>query len=58
MEQSLTVIDVRKLQQRLGRLRIAFLAAIEMGDARAVARLTCETARLRDSIRLAQTVRL
>lgn len=58
MQQTLTTIDVRKLQQQLGRVRIACAAAIEMGDARAVARLTCEAARLRDSIRLAHSVRL
>lgn len=58
MQQSLTTIDIRKLQQQLGRVRIACAAAIEMGDAHAVARLTCEAARLRDSINLAATVRL
>ena len=43
---------------KLGRVRIACMAAIQLGDPRAVARLTCETARLRDSISLASTVRL
>ena len=58
MQQRLTTIDIRKLQQQLGRVRIACMAAIQMGDHRAVARLTCEAARLKDSISLADAVRL
>ncbi|MFO1499743.1 MAG: hypothetical protein U1G07_15345 [Verrucomicrobiota bacterium] len=58
MHKRLTNINIRKLQQQLDRVRIACWAAIEMGDSRAVARLTCEAARLRDSITLAPSVRL
>ncbi len=56
--QELTTIDTRKLKEQLGRVRIACLTAIELGDCRAVARLTCEAARLRDCISLAQSVGL
>lgn len=58
MQQRLTTINIRKLQHQLGRIRVACMAAIELGDSRAVARLTCEAARLRDSISLASTVQL
>jgi hypothetical protein len=58
MQESVTTIDVRKLQQQLDRVRLACLTAIELGDPRAVARLTCEAARLRDSIALAESLRL
>lgn len=53
MEFKLTEIDVQKLQRELQRARIAALAAIESGDCKAVARTTCETARLRNAINFA-----
>jgi hypothetical protein len=56
--QELTTIDTRKLKEQLGRVRIACLTAIELGDCQAVARLTCEVARLRDCITLADSVGL
>jgi hypothetical protein len=46
---------IEKLKLQLRRLRIALIAAIELGDCRAVARLTCEVARLRDRVLLART---
>ena len=58
MQQTLTTIDTRKLKVQLGRVRIACLNAIELGDCRAVARLTCEAARLKDCISFAETVGL
>lgn len=58
MEARVTTIDVRKLQQLLGRAKIACLAAIEQGDAASVARFTCEVSRLTDCIVLAKSVRL
>jgi hypothetical protein len=58
MQESLTRIDIGKLQKQLGRLRIACAVAIESGDCQAVARLTCETARLVACINLARTVEL
>ncbi len=56
MEKNLTNIDVNKLTQKLRTVRAKSLAAIILGDCRAVARLTCETARLRDAIQLARAV--
>ena len=56
MENKFTRIDVDKLDQQLRLVRTKSLLAIVLGDCRAVARLTCETARLRDAIRLARAV--
>ncbi len=56
MENKLTRINVHKLDQQLRLVRTKSLLAIAVGDCRAVARLTCETARLRDAIRLARSV--
>ncbi len=56
MDNQFTKIDIRKLDQQLKVVRMKSLLAIVVGDCRAVARLTCETARLRDAIRLAQSV--
>ena len=53
MEFKLTLIDVKKLRRQLQRAHIAALAAMELGDCRAVARLTCEAARLKNAISLA-----
>jgi hypothetical protein len=47
-------IDVRKLKEQLRRVRIASLTAIELGDCRAVARLTCVAARLEHCLHSAQ----
>jgi hypothetical protein len=58
MENQFTRIDVRKLDQRLRMVRMKSLLAIVVGDSHAVARLTCEAARLRDAIRLAGSVAL
>ncbi len=58
MHPNLTIINVRKLKEQLGRVRIACRAAMELGDCRAVARLTCEAARLRDRISLADSMQL
>jgi hypothetical protein len=58
MQKKLTTIDVSRLRQQLGRVQIACSAAIELGDCEAVARLTCEAARLRDCISLARSIRL
>jgi hypothetical protein len=58
MQKRLTTINISRLRQQLGRVQIACSAAIELGDCEAVARLTCEAARLRDCISLAQAVRL
>jgi hypothetical protein len=52
MKTELMRIDVRKLRQQLRSVRIASLTAIELGDCRAVARLTCEAARLQSCISL------
>ena len=56
MENQFTRIDVRKLDQRLRLARMKSVLAIVVGDCQAVARLTCETGRLRDAIRLARSV--
>jgi hypothetical protein len=53
MEFKVTRIDVGRLKRQLQRARLAALAAIELGDSRAVARLTCEAARLKHAINLA-----
>ena len=58
MENQVTRIDVGKLDRQLRLVRMKSLVAIVLGDCRAVARLTCETARLRDAIRLARSVAL
>jgi hypothetical protein len=41
-------LDKGKLKRRLRRVRLASAAAIELGDCRAVALLTCEVARLQN----------
>ncbi len=56
MENKLTKIDVQRLDERLRLVRMKSMLAIVLGDCRSVARLTCETARLRDAIRLAKSV--
>jgi hypothetical protein len=53
MHSILRGIDLGKQQQKLRRLLLSSLAAIELGDCRAVARMTCEAARLQDAIRFA-----
>jgi hypothetical protein len=53
MDRAVTTIDVRKLDEQLRLVRFKQLLAIVVGDSRAVARLTCEAARLRDAISLA-----
>ncbi len=58
MENQFTRIDVDKLDQRLRLVRMKSVLAIVVGDSRAVARLTCQAARLTDAIRLARTVAL
>ena len=58
MENQFTRIDVGKLDRQLRLVRMKSLVAIVLGDCRAVARLTCETARLQDAIRLARSVAL
>jgi hypothetical protein len=58
MENQFTRIDVGKLDRQLRVVRMKSLVAIVLGDCRAVARLTCEMARLRDAIRLASSVAL
>jgi hypothetical protein len=47
-------IDVKKLRHQLQSVRIASLTAIELGDCRAVARLTCEAGRLQNCISLVE----
>jgi hypothetical protein len=58
MENNITHIDLEKLSRRLRLVRAKNLLAIALGDCRVVARLTCETARLRDAIRLVRAVEL
>ena len=58
MESQITRIDIHKLDQQLRLVRMKSLLAIVLGDLRAVARLTCEIARLKDAIRLARAVAL
>jgi hypothetical protein len=55
MHCTLSRTELRKLKERLWRARIASLTAIELGDCRAVARLTCEAARLRRCLSLAES---
>ena len=56
MQPILTRTEISKLKERLGRIRIAYLAAIEEGDCHLVAHLTCEAARLRDCINFASVL--
>ncbi len=56
MENKLTRINVQRLDERLRLVRMKSTLAIVLGDYRSAARLTCETARLRDAIRLANWV--
>jgi hypothetical protein len=58
MDRAVTMIDVRKLDEQLRLVRFKQLLAIVLGDSKAVARLTCEAARLRDAIRLAPAIAL
>jgi hypothetical protein len=58
MVNQFTRIDVGRLDRQLRLVRMKSVVAIVLGDCRAVARLTCETARLRDAIRLARAVLL
>ncbi len=45
-------LDLDKLKRKLWMVRLASLTAIELGDYRAVAFLTCEVARLQNAISL------
>jgi hypothetical protein len=54
MHQTLTRPNVVRLRQKLRRVRVASWTAIEQGDCRAVARLTCEAARLQEALTAAQ----
>jgi hypothetical protein len=56
MERGLTRINVKKLDKQLRLIRIKSALAIALGDWRAVARLTCEAARLKNAIGLAGAV--
>ena len=56
MQNPFNIINTEKLDQQLRLVRIKSLLAIVLGDCHAVARLTCETARLRDAIRFARSV--
>ena len=56
MDRGLTRINVKKLGQQLRVIRIKSALAIALGDCRAVARLTCEAARLKNAIALAGAV--
>jgi hypothetical protein len=58
MDNDLTRIDVQKLDQQLRLVRMKGFLAIVIGNSRAVARLTCQIARLQDAIRLARSVAL
>jgi hypothetical protein len=58
MRNHVTRIDVHKLHQQLRLVRMKGQLAIILGDLQAVARLTCETARLKDAIRFAGSVAL
>jgi hypothetical protein len=53
MKEISTRIDINKLKEQLGRLRLACAAAIQLGDHHAVAHLTCEAARLRNCLEVA-----
>jgi hypothetical protein len=50
----LTRSDLTRLKRKLHRVRVACWSAIQEGDCRAVARLTCEAARLRDAVMAAE----
>lgn len=52
MQHPFATINIPKLKQQIRRVRIACIAAIEIGDCRAVARLTCEAARLKNCLSL------
>jgi hypothetical protein len=54
MHSILRGLDLGKQKQKLRHLLLASLAAIELGDCRAVARLTCEMARLQNAISLGE----
>jgi hypothetical protein len=54
MHSILRRLDLEKQKQKLRRLLLSSLAAIELGDCRAVARLTCAAARLQNAISLAE----
>lgn len=54
MQQRLSKSDVVRLKQKLRRARVASWTAIEQGDCRSVAKLTCEAARLQEVISLAE----
>jgi hypothetical protein len=56
MKPKILGIDIRKLRQQLLSVRIASLSAIELGDCRTVALLTCEAARLKRCISLAEVM--
>ena len=58
MQNQFTTINVHKLDQKLRLVRMKNVLAIILGDVRAVAKLTCETARLKDAIGLAGSVGL
>ena len=58
MESNLTKIDIRKLTDQLRVVRTKGMLALVLGDCRAVARLTCERARLKDAISLARSMAL
>ena len=58
MKNQFTTIDVHKLNRQLRLVRTKRRLAIVVGDLRAVARLTCEIARLKDAILLAKAVAL
>jgi hypothetical protein len=53
MNYLLTRKDICNLRDQLRRVRLACLAAIELGDCHAVARLTCEASRLKHRLFLA-----
>ncbi|MHC1764638.1 MAG: hypothetical protein AB9869_10065 [Verrucomicrobiia bacterium] len=57
MQIKLTESDVRRFRRNLQRARIATVAAMQMGDCRAVARLTCEAARLQNAVAFAGAMR-
>jgi hypothetical protein len=54
MHEKLTRGLLAKLRQKLRRARVASWLAIEKGDYHAVARLTCETARLKNAISITE----
>ena len=56
MQQKLSKSDLMRLKHKLRRVRVASWTAIEQGDCRAVARLTCETARLQETIDMVERI--